>query len=99
MRPFAYRAPITADRYSDTNFTYGLLHAAPLFTSVDRRQLGGVFYDPTREDNPPRPSLPVAETLNQRLISVPGFIDVEGQSLEQIAAAMRKVLTNLDELA
>jgi dTDP-4-amino-4,6-dideoxygalactose transaminase len=91
-------APVTADRYSDRNFTYGLLHAAPLFTSVDRRQLGGVFHDPTREGNPPRPSLPVAETLNQRLISLPGFIDVERESLEQVAAAMRKVLEHLGEL-
>lgn len=92
-------APVTADRYSDRNFTYGLLHAAPLFTSVNRRELGGVFYDHTRTDTPDRPSLPVAETLNRRLISVQGFIDVTRESLEQVAAAMRKVMENLDELA
>ncbi len=90
--------PITADRYSDLNFTYGLLHAAPLFTTADLRSLGGVFYDPSRTDGPVRPSLPVAETLNQRLISLPGWIDVERGSLEQVAAAMRKVMTRLDEL-
>lgn len=92
-------APITADRYSDRNFTYGLLHAAPLFTSVNRRGLGGVFYDPTRDDTPERPSLPVAETLNRRLISLPGWVDVQRASLEQVADAMRKVMTHLDELA
>ncbi len=92
-------APVTADRYSDLNFTYGLLHAAPLFTSVNRRELGGCFYDPARTETPPRPSLPVAESLNRRLISLPGFTDVERESLAEVAAAMRKVMTHLDELA
>lgn len=88
-------APVTADRYSDRNYTYGLLHAAPLFTSVDRRQLGGCFYDPTRPENPPRPTLPVAEDINKRLISLPAFTEVEQESLKQVAAAMRKVMMNL----
>jgi len=92
-------APVTADRYSDLNFTYGLLHAAPLFTSVDRSEFGGVFYDSARTDQPAQPSLPVAEALNQRLISLPGFIDVERDSLAQITVAMRKVLERVEELA
>jgi len=92
-------APISADRYSDVNFTYGLLHAAPLFTSVDRRALGGAFYDPTRTDPATRPSLPVAEDLNQRLISMHAYTDVRQECLGQVAAAMRKVMTRLDELA
>jgi len=92
-------APVTADRYSDINFTYGLLHAAPLFTTVDRRELGGCFYDPTRPEPPARPTLPVAESLNRRLISLPGFIDVTRESLTQVAAAMRKVMERLDDLA
>jgi dTDP-4-amino-4,6-dideoxygalactose transaminase len=91
-------APVTADRYSDVNFTYGLLHAAPLFTTVNRPELGGCFYDPTRPDAPPQPSLPVAEDLNQRLISLPGFIDVTRESLAEVAAAMRKVMQHLEEL-
>lgn len=90
--------PVTADRYSDLNFTYGLLHAAPLFTSIDLREFGGCFYDPTRPDRPARPSLPVAEDLNQRLISMHAFADVERASLEQVAAGIRKVMTHLDEL-
>ena len=92
-------APVTADRYSDLNFTYGLLHAAPLFATVDRRQLGGCFYDPTRPDPTVKPELPVAEDLNQRLITLPGFIDVPRESLAEVAVAMRKVMAALDRLA
>lgn len=91
--------PVTADRYSDRNFTYGLLHAAPLFTSVDRRELGGCFYAPTRSDGPSQPSLPVAEDINQRLISMHAFTDVERDSLAQVAVGMRKVMDRLDDLA
>lgn len=91
-------APVTADRYSDLNYTYGLLHAAPLFATVDRRELGGCFYDPTRSEPPARPSLPVAEELNRRLISLPGFIDVTRESLGEVAAAMRKVMSRLGEI-
>ncbi len=92
-------APIAADRYSDMNYTYGLLHAAPLFNEVDRRQLGGCFHDPIRSERPVKPSLPVAEDLNQRLISLPGFIDVTAESLAEVATAMRKVMERLDDLA
>ena len=91
-------APVTADRYSDLNYTYGLLHAAPLFTTVDRRQLPGCFYDPTRAEAPERPTLPVAEALNRRLVTVPGFVDVTRESLTEVAAAMRKVMERLHEL-
>jgi len=34
-------APLSADRYSQINYTYGVLHQAPIFTSLDRRKLGG----------------------------------------------------------
>ncbi|HRU06189.1 MAG TPA: DegT/DnrJ/EryC1/StrS family aminotransferase [Candidatus Brocadiia bacterium] len=95
-------APITADRYSNQNYTYGLLHAAPLFTTFDRRSLGGVFYDPTRPEQElgkKPPSLPVAEDLATRLITVPAYTDVERDSLAQVADAMRKVVDNLDDLS
>lgn len=92
-------APVTADRYSDLNFTYGLLHAAPLFTTVDRTRLGGCFYDPTRPEAPAPPALPVAEDINRRLISLPGFIDVSRESLAEVAGAMRKVMAHLSDLA
>ena len=95
-------APVTADRYSDMNFTYGLLHAAPLFISVDRTQFGGCFYDPTRPElaqgNQEAPFRPIAQTLNQRLITLPGFTDVTRESLKEVAAAVRKVMDRLDEL-
>ena len=91
-------APVTADRYSDMNYTYGLLHAAPLFTTVNRQGLGGCFYDPMRPEPSARPALPVAESVNRRLISLPGFIDVSRASLTEVAAAMRKVMERLGEL-
>jgi hypothetical protein len=31
-------APLSADRYSQVNYTYGMLHQAPLFTTLDRRK-------------------------------------------------------------
>lgn len=97
-------AAVSADRYSDFNYTYGLLHTAPLFTDFDRRTLGGCFYDPTR-DRPeagrlPKDavSLPNAEDLSRRLIGMPAFTDVESESLEQVADAIRKVMDRLADL-
>ncbi len=95
-------APVTADRYSDLNYTYGLLHTAPLFTTINRRAFGGCFYDPTltpEEERRPAPSLPVAEDLARRLISLPPFTDVARESLEEVAGAMRKVMEHLGDLA
>ena len=40
----------------------------------------------------------MAEKLNQRLIGLPGFIDVERESLKQVAEAMRKVMVGLEAL-
>jgi len=93
-------APLTADRYSDFNYTYGLLHTAPLFTDFDLRSVGGCFYDPSRRKEEVREvvSLPVAEDLSQRLVTLPAFVDVEESSLEQTADAMRKVLSQVDAL-
>jgi perosamine synthetase len=42
---------------------------------------------------------PVAERINHRLISVPRFVGFDPERVDQIAAAYRKVLTNLDQLA
>lgn len=58
-----------------------------------------MFYVSARTDQPVQVSLPVAEALNQRLISLPGFIDVERGSLAQITVAMRKVMQHVAELA
>jgi len=96
-------APVTADRYSNQNYTYGLLHAAPLFTTFDRRSIGGVFYDPSLRPEEERgrkpPSLPVAEDLATRLITVPAYTEVDRNGLADVADAMRKVMENLDDLS
>ncbi len=94
-------APITRDRYSTTNFTYGLIHRSPLFTSFDRRTLGGCFYDPVSYQGPPvvPPSLPVTEDVCTRLFGCYAFVDVSEEFLLQMAAAVRKVMANLDELS
>jgi perosamine synthetase len=98
---WAEDAPIRRDRYSNMNFTYGLLHTAPLFTTFDRRSVGGCFYDPKSYTglaiNPP--SLPVTEDVCTRLLSTHAFVDVDEMYLRQIAMAFRKVMSNVDSLA
>ncbi len=42
---------------------------------------------------------PVAERINHRLISVPRFAAFRPEQVDQVAAAYRKVLTSLDQLA
>lgn len=92
-------APVTRDRYSNMNFTYGLLHKAPLFTSFDRRTIGGCFYDPVHYAGPVvGPTLPVTEDVCTRLLSTYAFVDVDEEYLRQIGEAFRKVMENLDSL-
>jgi len=89
-------APIAKDRYSNMNFTYGLLHTAPLFTTFDRRSIGGGFYDPRSYDGPSKanPVLPVTEDVCTRLLSTFAFIDVDDEYLVQIAQSFRKVFAH-----
>ena len=89
-------APVTVDRYSALNFTYGLLHLAPLYNHFDRRSLGGCFYDPARPELAHGlgylpGALPVTEGLCQRLVSLPALTDVPEAVVAQIGAALRKV--------
>lgn len=92
-------APVNKDRYSNMNFTYGLLHKAPLFTTFDRRSLGGCFYDPTSYVGPVEPvTLPVTEDVCRRMLGTFAFVDVEEEYLIQIAHAFKKVMTNLDRI-
>ncbi|MBN1344058.1 MAG: DegT/DnrJ/EryC1/StrS family aminotransferase [Phycisphaerae bacterium] len=89
-------APVSADRYSSLNFTYGLLHLAPLYNDFDRTKLGGCFYDPTRPDlakglGYAPGSLPVSEDLCSRMIGIPALADVPEAVVELIGRAMRKV--------
>jgi len=94
-------APVNRDRYSKLNFTYGLLHKSPLFTTFDRRTLGGCFYDPATYMGPAGDpaSLPVTEDVCNRLLSTYAFVDVGEEYLVQIVGAFRKVMSNLDQLA
>ncbi|MCP4644455.1 MAG: DegT/DnrJ/EryC1/StrS family aminotransferase [bacterium] len=92
-------APFHKDRYSNLNFTSGLLHKAPIFTTFDRRTLGGCYYDPTSYTGPVEaPTLPVTEDVCGRLLSTTAFIDVSEEYLLQVAGALRKVLSQLDQL-
>jgi perosamine synthetase len=94
-------APVHKDRYSNINFTYGLLHKAPLFTTFDRTSLGGCFYDPATYDGKPvhAPTLPVTEDVCGRLLSTYAFADVDEAYLLELAEAFRKVFGGLEELA
>lgn len=92
-------APVTRDRYSNQNFTYGLLHKAPLFTTFDRSTLGGCFYDPTRPEPTPASVLPVTEDVCGRLLSTPAFTDVDEAFLMELAEAFAKVLGQVERLA
>ncbi|NQU09382.1 DegT/DnrJ/EryC1/StrS family aminotransferase [bacterium] len=91
--------PLDADRYSSYNYTYGLLHTAPLFTEFDRRSIGGCFYDP-EADAAPRPvvGLPAAEDVAGRLVGTPAYADTDEESLHQMAAGIRKVMDQVDRL-
>ena len=96
-------APVVADRYSEFNYTYGLLHTAPLFTSFDLRSIGGCFYDPSR---PPAqaaaerrvPSLPAAEDIARRIIGMPAYADVTPESMAEVAEAMAEVMERVNAL-
>ena len=99
----AENAPVRVDRYSARNFTYGLLHLAPLYNEFDRRQLGGCFYDPTRPELATglgyrAGDLPVTEDLCDRIIGVPAFTDVPESVVEQVGLAMRKVALQARDL-
>ncbi|MGD2110090.1 MAG: aminotransferase class I/II-fold pyridoxal phosphate-dependent enzyme [Phycisphaerae bacterium] len=86
--------PITADRYSQINYTYGALHQAPLFTSVHRPGLGGGCYDPTRpwEEVVRSESLPGCERLSRQLVSLPRLDAASRGYVRSCAKAIKKVL-------
>jgi perosamine synthetase len=90
-------APISADRYSQINYTYGMLHQAPLFTTLDRRALGGGCYDPTRpwEENLSRVSLPVCERVSQQLISFPRLDQASEKFVRACGRALRQAMMTM----
>ncbi len=92
--------PIDADRYSSFNYTYGLLHTAPLFTSFDQRSIGGCYYDPAREDSRQAVvTLPVAEDIATRLLGTYAYDDIDEEVVRQMAQGMRKVMGAVEFLA
>jgi len=90
-------APLSADRYSQINYTYGVLHQAPIFTSLDRRKLGGGCYDPTRpwDENLSKVSLPVCERVSQQLVSFPRFDQGSEKFVRACGRALRETMTML----
>ena len=100
----AENVPMTVDRYSSLNFTYGLLHLAPLFNRFDRRTVGGCFYDPTRPELAQglgyrRGSLPATEAICEQIVSLPALTDVPETVVTQIGRAIRKVAGQCHRLA
>ncbi len=90
-------APLTADRYSQINYTYGMLHQAPLFTKLDRRLIGGGCYDPSRpwSDNVVKVCLPVSERVANQLVSFPRLDKASQPFVRSCGRALRKVMTAL----
>ncbi len=87
-------APLTLDRYSKINYTYGMLHRAPLFTTMHRPSLGGCCHDPTRpwEELVQTVSLPASERLCTQLVSLPRLDSASQRYVRACGRAMRKVL-------
>jgi dTDP-4-amino-4,6-dideoxygalactose transaminase len=90
-------APLSEDRYSEINYTYGLLHQAPLFTSFDPRSLGGGCFDPTRSwaETNRVISLPTCERLARQLVSFPRFEKESEKFVRSCGRALRRVLVSL----
>jgi perosamine synthetase len=96
-------APVAADRYSEFNYTYGLLHTAPLFTAFDLRSIGGCFYDPSLTPAQAArcrqiPSLPASEDVARRIIGLYAYVDVTPESMAEVAEAMAEVMERVAAL-
>ena len=90
--------PLSADRYSQINYTYGMLHQAPIFTTFDRTKIGGGCYDATRpwSENIQTKPLPVCERIGHQLVSLPPiFRTADDTFVHTCGRALRKVLLAL----
>ncbi len=89
--------PLTADRYSQINYTYGMLHKAPLFTTVHRPDISGACCDPTRpwEETVRTESLPVSERLAEQLVSLPRLGTASRWYVRGCGRAIKKVLQGM----
>ncbi len=85
--------PITAI----TPDQYGMLHKAPLFTTLYRPSLGGVCYDPTRswEETLQPVSLPVTERMALQLVRLPPMDTASEKFVRGCGYALKKVLLGL----
>lgn len=87
--------PIDVERYTEMPGCGVLLHQTPMFTSLDRRQLGGCFYDPTRpwSEQCKVASLPVTEDIAKRLVSMSfGLYLSKEEYVRTCGRALKKVL-------
>jgi dTDP-4-amino-4,6-dideoxygalactose transaminase len=89
--------PLTVDRYSQINFTYGMLHKAPLFTTLHRPSVGGCCHDPTRpwEEQLSTATLPISEKYADQLVSLPRLDTTSRRFVCGCGRAIKKVLTSL----
>jgi hypothetical protein len=88
-------APLSADRYSQINYTYGMLHQAPLFTKPDvRLNLGSrhaLGERPVRVNT----CLPISEYIAKQLVSFPRLDKASPHFVRLCGRALRKVMTAL----
>jgi perosamine synthetase len=78
--------PIAPERYSSIGKHGRMLHQTPIFTGFDAFDEGGVV-DPGAD----LPELPVTESLQDRLMTLPPFTKVSEKYVRQCARALRKV--------
>ena len=96
-----YCEAVSAEGVACGRHTVGNLHLHPLFNTADIYGHG----KPTRIANSerdvrqPEGSLPVTESLQRRVLSVPWFKHYDAQIIEEHAAAFRKVAENVGEVA
>lgn len=83
-------APLDLDQFHDV-----LLHRSPLFSTLDRRRLGGGCWDPTRpwEEQVAREALPASEEAAARCVRLPPVLYATSESyVRDCARAIKKVL-------
>ncbi|RKY26614.1 MAG: hypothetical protein DRP61_05650, partial [Candidatus Omnitrophota bacterium] len=91
---------VRAEGFNSTPGCNKSLHLHPIFNTIDVYNQG----KPTRIANSasdvrqPQGSLPVSETIQERVFSVPWFKHYRPQIIEEYALAFRKVAENYKEL-
>ena len=88
-------APLSVDRYSQVNYTYGLLHQAPIFNGFDPHALSEARTALIRKLRSPSEALPVSERLAGQLISFPRFDQESEAYVRSCGRALRKVVSSL----